>query len=126
GCQQGPCATSPLAVAQLPRELPLDLVCCRRDLTFCSRADLVYCRLDRLYCLPPSSVMAKKAPQAAAKKPAPVSDKRYAALLKDVQRLLTATQVAGNDQKLKAYWQLGERIARERLAQDSGYHNSVL
>jgi endonuclease YncB( thermonuclease family) len=58
--------------------------------------------------------------------PRPLTPKRYAELLSDVQKLNQAAESAGTDEKVHAYWRMGRRIARERLAQDAGYHNTVL
>lgn len=59
-------------------------------------------------------------------KPAPLSQKRYAALLRDVCKLLDTAEESANEQKVLAYWRLGQRISTERIAQGAGYHNSVL
>ncbi len=56
----------------------------------------------------------------------PLSKQRYAELVRDVQQLVSTATGAVDQGKVSANWNLGRRIARERLAQDSGYHNSVL
>ena len=56
----------------------------------------------------------------------PLSAARYASLLRDVQRLAKATDAELSQQKVIAFWNLGDRIQRERIAEHSGYHNSVL
>ena len=54
----------------------------------------------------------------------PLSKPRYAELLRDVQQLVAIADKAIDQRKVSANWNLGRRIARERL--HSGYHNSVL
>lgn len=55
-----------------------------------------------------------------------LSEKRYRSLVGDIQEELRSADASANDDKLHAYWRIGERITKERIAQDAGYHNSVL
>lgn len=48
-----------------------------------------------------------------APKPAPLSSKRYTALLRDIQKLLRSADTANNTQKVHFYWHVGERIVSE-------------
>jgi endonuclease YncB( thermonuclease family) len=43
-----------------------------------------------------------------------------------VEKLLSEAESSASLGKLQAYWKLGARIAKERLVQRAGYHNSVL
>lgn len=56
----------------------------------------------------------------------PLAAKRYSSLLRDIQKLLAASDAADNAQKVQVYWHVGQRIDRERLTHAAGYHNSVL
>ncbi len=56
----------------------------------------------------------------------PLTTQRYAALRDDVVRLVDRTDSAAAGQRVQMYWRMGARIARERLAHNAGYHNSVL
>ncbi len=56
----------------------------------------------------------------------PLSRTRYAHLLRDVQALVTTANEAVDQRKVQAQWQLGKRIAEERLSEQRGYHNSVI
>lgn len=68
----------------------------------------------------------RKANTRTAVPPTPLSATRYAALLRDVQRLAHRADTALAAQKVSVFWELGARIQRERVASNSGYHNSVL
>ncbi len=61
----------------------------------------------------------KAAPQA-------LTAARYATLKRDVQQLTTRVERLTDQAKVEAVWQLGERIARERLDTQRGYHTVVL
>jgi hypothetical protein len=58
--------------------------------------------------------------------PKTLTKKQYTALKRDVERLLSEAESSASLGKLQAYWKLGARIAKERLAQKAGYHNSIL
>lgn len=58
--------------------------------------------------------------------PAPLSKARYDALLRDIQDLLRSADTAVASHKVRAYWQLGQRLARERIEKGAGYHNAIL
>ncbi len=51
---------------------------------------------------------------------------RYALLKRDVQRLTTRAARFTDQAKVEAFWQLGERIAREKVGLQHGQHNAML
>jgi len=51
---------------------------------------------------------------------------RYANLKRDVQQLTTRAERLTDQAKVEAFWQLGERIAREKLDIKHGQHNAML
>lgn len=55
-----------------------------------------------------------------------LTKKEYTTLKRDVEKLLSEAESSASLGKLQAYWRIGARIARERLEQKAGYHNSVL
>lgn len=57
---------------------------------------------------------------------APLSPSRYAALLRDIKKLIDDAEAASNAQKVQVYWRVGQRITAERITQRAGYHNTVL
>jgi endonuclease YncB( thermonuclease family) len=55
-----------------------------------------------------------------------LSEKKFAALVRELGRLLTTANEAASSEKARGYWQVGQRITKERLTEEAGYHNSVL
>ena len=51
---------------------------------------------------------------------------RYATLRRDVQRLTVRAERLTDQAKVGAFWELGERIAREKLDVKYGQHNAML
>jgi hypothetical protein len=62
----------------------------------------------------------------APKRPRPLTEKRYAALLGDIRKLHHAGEASASDTTLRTYWRIGKRIVRERITRHAGYHNTVL
>ncbi len=58
--------------------------------------------------------------------PQALTSARYAALKRDVQQLTVRADRLTDQAKVEAYWQLGERIAREKLETQRGYQTAVL
>lgn len=55
-----------------------------------------------------------------------LSTKLYASLRRDIEELLESGAASANEQRIEAYWKVGQRIAQEKLTAEAGYHNSVL
>jgi endonuclease YncB( thermonuclease family) len=55
-----------------------------------------------------------------------LSQRHYTTLRRDIQTLLKAGAASADQRRVEAYWQIGERIAEEKLTAEAGYHNSVL
>ncbi len=50
----------------------------------------------------------------------------YSALRRDIQKLLEAGASSANERRVESYWEIGARIAQEKITAQAGYHNSVL
>jgi hypothetical protein len=59
-----------------------------------------------------------------------LSGPRYDKLVVDIRRLIDEgrgrTQAVANFELMRTYWNVGQRIARERLTENSGYGESVM
>lgn len=55
-----------------------------------------------------------------------LSQRHYAALRRDIQKLLETGASSASQRRVEAYWKIGERIAEEKLTAEASYHNSVL
>lgn len=55
-----------------------------------------------------------------------LSRQEYNALKKDVEALLRSGSSRASARRIEAYWKIGQRITEQRLAEEAGYHNSVL
>lgn len=55
-----------------------------------------------------------------------LSETRYQKLARDVAELLAAADGVAQSERIEAYWHVGARIAREKLGEGIGYHNSIL
>ena len=51
---------------------------------------------------------------------------RYKQLRHDVQQLVSRSDALSHKNRVSTLWRLGNRITKERLAQGTGYHNTVL
>jgi len=51
---------------------------------------------------------------------------RYKQLRHDVQQLVSRSDALSHKNRVSTLWRLGRRITKERLAQGTGYHNTVL
>lgn len=55
-----------------------------------------------------------------------LKEQAFQKLSRDLEKILTKAHGAANEEKLAGYWDVGARIAKERLAHEAGYHNAVL
>lgn len=55
-----------------------------------------------------------------------LTTQRYKQLRHDVQQLVSRSDAMSNKNRVTTLWKLGRRITRERVAQQTSYHNAVL
>lgn len=56
----------------------------------------------------------------------PLSEKAYQKLTRELGAILEQAARASTAEKVAGYWHVGERITRERLSEEAGYHNTIL
>lgn len=55
-----------------------------------------------------------------------LTEKAYQKLTRELGAILDQAQRASTSEKVAGYWSVGQRIARERLSEEAGYHNTIL
>ncbi len=55
-----------------------------------------------------------------------LSEKKFQKLASELRTLVESAQEAASTEKARGYWEIGRRIAKERLDEEAGYHNSIL